>query len=223
MWKAIQKFALKVIETPYAALLLGFVVMILAEGLDEFSYGGVSYSNKEPYRSILFALGGATVIAGVVGLFRGQNRKPEVRLDAKTYGVALTYPAEGDPVPERDIVRGSIKKRLPDGYALCAARIFNDGWWADHEAIVDYETGKWHSDNTYIGDEQQRRIGVIIVGPVARALVRRLRPVNEKHSAALDHLKPGIDKRSFFLPPLPYTDDTTVAAQVRVVRIGSSR
>jgi len=116
-------------------------------------------------------------------------------------------------------IHRSIKKRLPDGYALCAARILSDGWWADHEAIIDYQIGKWHSDHTYIGDEEERRIGVIIVGPAGRALLKHLRPVNEKHNAALEHLKSGIDKRQFFLPPLPFTDDTTLAAQVRVTRM----
>jgi hypothetical protein len=182
-------------SVPTLLIVLGVVVNIL--GLA----GGVTYHQWLPINETAWRIG--TVVVGMALLALGffQSRKDFTVPQARKYGINIQHPAEGERVGVVD-VKGTIKKALPDGYALKILRIYpgTDNFIPVGEARVDIEKGIWKAENCDIGGVpgDRRSIGAYLIGPGGAILLDYFVKASRVHNKLRDE----VGKKGEFLPLL---------------------
>jgi hypothetical protein len=142
-----EEIVSKLIDSVPALLTLLGVVLILL-GLA----GGVSYNQWFPISELEARV--AAVVAGtiLIGLGFFSWRTHVIVPKARSYGIDIDQPKDGDRVDIVD-VRGRIRNPLPEGYTLRVLRIYpgSESFVPIGEARVEIGKGAWEAERCNIG------------------------------------------------------------------------
>jgi hypothetical protein len=208
----------KLLESiPTLFIVCGLILMALG------IIGGVAYQNWLPIHDVtalvlMGLLGAGVFLLGLRLYMPGASRAP----NASSFGVTIVSPRDADRVSKVD-VRGTIKKGIPDGYALRVFRLYPGHPYLVplSEATVNLRDQTWEALRCDLGGQSgdKRQLGAFLVGPGASILIDYMDKAADVHNEVSRQLSKTTGEPRVWLPPLQRrTPDMVECARVTVIR-----
>lgn len=197
-------------------VVLGVICLILGAS-NGISFAKFTLLVNETGQWALYGAGALLTIAALVTKSSSSEPNPS------RYGVKITYPQHMEQVDIVD-VRGIIKKRPPSDYTLVALRQYSGRYLTIYpmsEAGFSEDGKSWTAPACNIGGStgDSRTIGIYLVGPSGRALIRYFKDAEAVHGRALAQVWQSVSEEARTLPLITdLTADMVKCAEVLVKR-----
>jgi hypothetical protein len=219
VWEAIKDFLNDLVENIPALLVVSGLILFLLGAAGGISYWFIVQDNIG--RTIMVSGGILFIIIGILM----RRAIPVAGLEFAKYGLKITYPEAGDELDRHVNIRGTFKKRPPEGYDVRLLRLYpkSGAYYPMGHASFSSSEKTWEAPECDLGGDSRdnRIIGLYLVGPSGKILLEYFKLAEGAHRDTRNELEKLGGKAIGFLPLLSKemkTRDMLECHSVRIVR-----